>query len=232
MRVLGLIPARGGSKGIPNKNIRRLNGRPLLSYTADAALASKLLNRVVLSTEDEEIAAVGRDCGLDVLFLRPVELAQDTSPTLPVIQHAVNYLSEMGENYDVVCLLQPVTPLRSSQVIDGCISLMSGSGADTVITISKVPTQFNPRFVYFLNDEGVLEYSMGGQTKPIRRQDVPDAYVREGSVYLVTLDTIKQKNSLFGDKVLGYEINPEDSVNIDDQDDWDRAETMLRSRDG
>ena len=231
MRVLGLIPARGGSKGIPRKNIRKLNGKPLLIYTAEAALASKLLDRVVLSTEDEEVAAVGRSCGIEVPFLRPFELAQDTSPTLPVVQHAIEYFSEMGDVYDAVCILQPVTPLRSSQVIDACISMMSDSGADTVITISKVPVQYNPHFVYFKNEAGALDYAMGGRTKPVRRQDVADSYVREGSVYLTTVDTIKNLNSLFGEKVLGLEISPEDSVNIDSQDDWDRAEIILRARD-
>src|SRR6266516_4625509 len=111
-RVLGIITARGGSKGIPRKNIRLLGAKPLLQYTAEAAFGAKRLARVILSTEDEEIADVGRQCGLEVPFLRPSALARDDTPTLPVLQHAVRALEEGGESYDAICLLQPTNPFR------------------------------------------------------------------------------------------------------------------------
>src|SRR6266542_734123 len=128
-RVLGIITARGGSKGIPRKNIRVLAGKPLLQYTAEAALGAKRLSRVILSTEDEEIAEVGRRCGIEVPFMRPLELAQDDTPTLPVLQHAVRTLEGAGVRYDAICLLQPTVPLRPSHAIDACIQLLSESGA-------------------------------------------------------------------------------------------------------
>ena len=231
MRVLGLIPARGGSKGIPNKNIRDLNGRPLLWYTAQAALEAQYLDRVVLSTEDSEIAKVGRACGLDVPFVRPSELSEDRSPTFPVIEHALNFFDAQDDSFDAVCLLQPVTPLRKSQVIDDCISLMKETDADSVITMLRVPIQFNPHFVYFVGRNGNLEYSLGGETQIIRRQDAPTAFVREGSVYLATVETIRHRKSLFGDKIKGLEIDPGVSVNIDSMDDWERAESILRRQD-
>ena len=117
MNILGLIPARGGSKGVPRKNIKLLHGKPLLCYTAQAALEASGLYRVVLSTEDEEIAQIGKNCGLDVPFLRPAELARDNTPSLPVIQHAVCALEENGRPIDAICLLQPTSPFRDAAVL-------------------------------------------------------------------------------------------------------------------
>ncbi len=118
MKTLGIVPARGGSKGIPRKNIVPLLGKPLLAYTAEAALAAQRLTRVILSTEDEEIARVGRQCGLAVPFLRPTELARDDTPTIPVLQDVVRKLEAAGEVYDAVFILQPTTPLRRAEDID------------------------------------------------------------------------------------------------------------------
>src|SRR5262249_44411537 len=115
MRVLGLIPARGGSKGVPRKNLKLLCGQPLLLYTAREALASHKLSRVILSTEDPEIAAVGRQHGLEVPFMRPPELAEDSTPTLPVAQHAIRWMEQSGERFDALCLLQPTNPLRRTE---------------------------------------------------------------------------------------------------------------------
>src|SRR5438105_3691856 len=134
MKVLGVIPARGGSKGVPRKNTRLLCGKPLLQYTAEAALLSRRLSRVILSTGDDEIAQVGRGCGLDVPFMRPRELAQDDTPMLPVVLHAVLWLEEQGDTYDAVCLLQPTNPLRRAEDIDGAIGLLQQGGADSAVT--------------------------------------------------------------------------------------------------
>src|SRR5207248_3052879 len=123
-RVLGLITARRGSKGLPLKNIRLLRGKPLLQYTAEAALKSRRLSEVILSTEDDEIARIGERCGLKVPFLRPEELARDDTPTLPVVKHAVKWLEDRGDRYDAICLLQPTNPLRRAEDIDGCIELL------------------------------------------------------------------------------------------------------------
>lgn len=229
MRVLGLVPARGGSKGVPRKNIRELNGRPLLSYTAESALASKLLDRVVLTTDDDEIASIGRRCGLEVPFRRPQSLAQDETPMLPVVQHALSFFAERGYEFDAVFLLQPVTPFRSTTDIDSCVDLMIKSGADTIISVLKVPERFNPLFVYFENSSGGLEYALGAQTRIIRRQQAPTSFVREGSVYLTKTKTILECNSIFGKVIRGYQIADEDSVNIDSEEDWRLAERILRA---
>src|ERR1035437_5503200 len=134
-RVLGVIPARGGSKGLPRKNIRVLAGKPLLAYTAEEALAARRLIRVVLTTDAEEIAEGGRQWGIEVPFLRPAELAEDDTPTLPVVQHAVRWLEQRGDSFDRVCLLQPTDALRRAEHIDACIELLESSGADAVGTV-------------------------------------------------------------------------------------------------
>jgi len=227
MRVLGLVPARGGSKGVPRKNIRPLHGKPLLQYTAEAALASRLLSRVVLSTDDEEIAAVGRCVGLDVPFMRPRDLALDTTPMLPVVQHALRALEAQGSSFDAVCLLQPTNPLRTADDIDRCIELFQTSGADTVFTVLPVPAEHNPHWVYFPSPDGTLRLSTGEATPISRRQDLPPAVHREGSVYVTRTRVVLESNTLYGARAVGYPMDPARSVNIDDLQDWDRAESLL-----
>ncbi len=181
-----------------------------------------------MSTDDEEIATVGKDCGLDVPFLRPQELAQDSSPTLPVIMHAIDFLEGVGDSYDAVCLLQPVAPLRDALIIDSCIQLLVEECADTVVTVLPVPVQYNPYFVYFEGEDKCLDYCMGEETLPIRRQDVPQAFYREGSVYVTRVKTLRERGSLFGKKVVGFSVDLKNSVNIDSQKDWEKAERLIR----
>jgi CMP-N,N'-diacetyllegionaminic acid synthase len=227
MRVLGLIPARGGSKGVPRKNIKLLCGKPLLAYTAEAALNSKRLSRVILSTDDEEIAAVGRACGLEVPFLRPAELAQDSTPTLPVAQHAVRMLEEAGDWFDALCLLQPTNPLRRSEEIDACIELLETSDADAVATILPVPAEYNPHWVYFQDEGGLLRLSTGEDVPIPRRQSLPPAFHREGSVYVVRRNVLMEGNSFYGSRFKGLPLDPARSANIDTPEDWQHAEKLL-----
>ena len=227
MKTLGIIPARGGSKGIPGKNIRNLCGKPLIQYTAESALSAKLLTRVILSTEDESIADVGRRCGLDVPFLRPSELAEDDTPMLPVVQHAVRWIEGQGEVFDAICLLQPTNPLRRPEHIDHCIELLEQRNADSVITVSPVPPEYNPHWVYFRDEDNFLKLSMG-ETSPIaRRQDLPAAFHREGSAYVTRRDVVINENSLYGTRLIGYQLDPEQCVNIDEAVDWQRAERLI-----
>lgn len=226
-RVLGLIPARGGSKGIPRKNIRTLGGRPLLEYTARSALTAGRLARVVLSTDDAEVADVGRRCGLDVPFLRPAELAQDATPSLVVVQHALRWLEARAERYDAVCLLEPTSPLRTAQQIDACIALLEESGADAVVTVRRVPDECNPHWTYFRDNDGALRLSTGEATPVRRRQDLPPAYHRDGSVYVTRRDVLLERDSLYGDRVVGYVVEKGPWVNIDTAADWARAEELI-----
>lgn len=236
MRVLGLVPARGGSKGVPRKNIRQLGGKPLLAYTAEAALGSKLLSRVVLTTDDQEIAEVGRRLGLDVPFMRPANLAQDSTPMLPVVQHAVAALEAEVEGavprYDAVCLLQPTAPFRTSDDIDGCLRLFEREEADCVISVLAVPSDHNPHWVYFRDDAGVLRIATGEATPIPRRQDLPPAFHREGSVYVSRRDLIMKQGTLFGPRLFGYPMDSRRGVNIDEMADWERAEQLLARQGG
>lgn len=228
MRVVGIIPARGGSKGVPRKNLRMLDGKPLLSYTIEAAQNARGLSRVMLSTEDEEIASAGRSLGVDVPFLRPADLALDTTPTLPVIQHALGYLASQGERYDAVCILQPTSPLRRSEDIDACIELLVSSGADTVISVRPVPAEYNPHWVFFSDENGVLRLSTGESIPISRRQDLPPCFHRDGSVYAIRCQVVLENCSLYGSTVAGYVMPAEHSVNIDTPQDFERAAEMLR----
>ncbi len=230
LKVLGLITARGGSKGIPRKNIRLLAGKPLLQYTAESALAARRLTRVVLSTEDAEIAEVGRRCGLDVPFLRPAELAGDDTPALPVLQHAVRAIEAAGQRFDAICLLQPTCPFRRSEDIDACIDLLFQAKADSVVTLVPVPPQYNPHWVYFRGEDGFFGLSTGEPDPIPRRQDLPEAFRREGSVYVTRRDVLVQRNSLYGSRLAGLLIDPSGSVNLDTLEDWRHAEELLGRR--
>jgi CMP-N-acetylneuraminic acid synthetase len=227
MRVVGLVPARGGSKGVPRKNVRLLGGRPLLAYTAEAARKARRLSRVVLSTEDPEIAEIGRRFGLEVPFLRPVDLARDETPMLPVVQHALRWLEDQGEQFDAVCLLQPTSPLRQPEDIDGCLERLEATQADSVITVLAVPAEHNPHWVYFLGEDGCIRLATGEAAPISRRQDLPLAFHREGSVYVVRRDVVLIQNSLYGASIVGYEIDAGRSVNLDSLEDWARAERLL-----
>jgi len=227
MKVLGIIPARGGSKGVPRKNIRLLCGKPLLVYSAEAALKARSLSRIVLSTDDEEIAEIGKQSGLDVPFLRPLELAGDNVPMLPVLQHVVRFMEGRGEDYEAICLLQPTNPLRKAEDIDACVMLLEERKVDSVVSILPVPTEFNPHWVYFQSEDGLIHLSLGGQDPIPRRQDLPAAFYREGSLYTTRRETLMERNSLYGSRTLGYLMDPEGSVNINSLEDWRRAEKLL-----
>lgn len=230
MRVLGLIPARGGSKGVPRKNVRLLGGKPLIEYTVEAALRARRVNRVLVSTEDAKIASVAKSLGAEVPFLRPASLAQDDTPMLPVITHATEAVIAEGWVPDVICLLQPTFPFRPPEAIDACIELLEAQAADCVITVHRVPAHFNPHWVYFERPDGSLQLSTG-ESEPIpRRQALPPAFYRSGAVYVTRTATITKHDSLYGDRVVGYETPAESSCNIDTMDDWARAETLVAQR--
>lgn len=227
--TLGLIVARGGSKGIPGKNIRELDGRPLIAHAAEAAREAARLSRIVLSTDSPEIADIAEDLGIEVPFLRPAELARDATPTLPVVQHALQALLQAGARYDAVCLLQPTHPLRTAALIDRCVEKLRTSGADSVFTVTPVPHSFHPNWVYLSDEEGRLEIATGGREPVPRRQELPPAFAREGSVYVTRAEVIR-RGSLYGESSQGVVVSPGDSVNLDTEADWEEAERRLAER--
>jgi CMP-N-acetylneuraminic acid synthetase len=228
--VLGLIPARGGSKSIPHKNIALLAGRPLLVYTCEAALGSRRLTRVLLSTDDEEIAQVGRDCGVEVPFLRPLELARDDTPSLPVAQHAVRWLMEHeGWAADVLVLLQPTSPLRQARHIDEALERMEQADADTVVSVVEVPHRFNPYTLMELR-EGRLQ-DFWREPLPFdrfRRQNLPVLYARNGPAVLASRVAVMfEYQSFYGQRVIPYVMGEEESVDIDTPFDLRLAEWLI-----
>jgi CMP-N,N'-diacetyllegionaminic acid synthase len=230
MKVLGIVPARGGSKGIPRKNIAPLLGKPLLAYTAEAALAARRLSRVVLSTDDEEIAGVGRRCGLDVPFLRPPQLARDDTPTLPVLQDVMRKLEVAGQEYEAVFTLQPTTPLRRPEDIDGAIELLERSGADSVISFVDVGEKHPARMKFIAADGRVIDPPFAERYEGQRRQELPKLYLREGSIYVTRRAVLMEQNSLKGVDCRAWLIPPERSCNIDTPFDLFLAEQLLRYR--
>lgn len=230
MNILGLITARGGSKSIPHKNITPLAGKPLLAYTCQAALASRYITRVVLSTDDEAIAAVGRDCGVEVPFMRPPELAQDETPSLVVAQHAIRWLIEQGWNTDVLVLLQPTSPLRQALHIDECIELKLANDVDTVVSVIEVPHRFSPYAIMKEQDGFLVDYTSTDELSfnRYRRQELPKLYARNGPAVLVSREhVIMNQNTFYGAKVMPYLMNMSDSIDIDTMLDLELAGWFL-----
>lgn len=228
LKVIGIIPARGGSKGVPRKNIRLLAGKSLLAYSVESSLAAKRLDHVILSTDDLEIAETGRSLGVDVPFIRPAELSDDKAPTFPVVIHAVRHMEGFGMHFDAVCLLQPTNPFRTAKDIDACVELLETTGADSVVSVLRVPDQYNPNWVYWQNDRGEMTLSTGESSPVARRQDLPPAFHRDGTIYVTRRSVLYECGNLYGERVQGYELDPARSVNIDTIDDWDLAEKMLK----
>jgi len=235
LRVLGVITARGGSKGLPGKNLRLLGGRPLIAYTAEAALQSGAFDRVVLSTDATDIAAVARSLGLDVPFMRPPELARDETPHLPVLEHAVRWLDEHQQyRPDAVMILQPTSPFRSPRHIREAIALLEQSAADSVVSVSDVPAHFNPMRTLRIDDRGMASLFVSGQPVRFRinrRQDLPPAWTMNGAIYLFrTRVLFAGEPSLYGDTTAAYLMSPADGISIDSIDDWIEAERTLAQR--
>lgn len=226
MRVVGLVPARGGSKGVPGKNLRLLDGRPLVAHSIEAALGARAVERVFLSTDDEAIAEAGRRAGAEVPFLRPAELARDESPMIDVVLHLVDWLDEQGDPLDALCLLQPTTPFRTSGDIDACVELLGSSGADTVLSVRPIPEEYHPRWAYEMDRAGALRLAVDEAEPVSRRQDLPPAVHRDGGIYVTRAEVVRDRRSLYGDRVVGY-VSPDPLwVNIDTEEDWDRAQKL------
>jgi CMP-N,N'-diacetyllegionaminic acid synthase len=225
MNVLGVVPARGGSKGIPRKNVVTVGGRPLLAYTADAALASQRLTRVVISTDDPAITETARGLGLEAPFLRPAELASDEAPMLAVLQHAVKEMTTGGFRPDAVVLLQPTSPLRRAEHIDRAIELLESTGADSVVSVVEVPHQFSPSSVMTLDGDRLRPFSDG--PPPTRRQDKPKTYARNGPAVLAVRTSVLERGSLYGDDCRPFVMSDAESLDIDSADDLRVFESLM-----
>jgi len=232
MNIVAIIPARGGSKGISRKNIVDINGKPLIAYSIEHALSSKLINRVIVSTEDDEIAEISKLFGAEVPVMRPVELAGDNVLDLPVYEHMLNYLRE-NENYeaDIIVHLRPTAPYRNPRWIDEAIELiLVNEEADSVRSVSE-PSQ-HPYRVFEI-DKGFLSPIMKNKhPEPylLRRQDLPQMYFYNCVIDITKPSTIFEKKSMTGDKMLPYIMNSDDVIDIDTKLDLEFARFFMKDR--
>jgi CMP-N,N'-diacetyllegionaminic acid synthase len=223
METLFLIPARGGSKGVPTKNIKLLAGRPLIYYTIDNARALSSDDNICVSTDDDKIIQIVENYGLSIPFKRPAELATDSSGTYEVIMHALDYYEKKGKLFDVVILLQPTSPFRKSIQITEAIELFKIS-LDMVVSVKE--THANPYFVLFEeNTEGYLEKSK--KAAFTRRQDCPKVWELNGAIYVFNVKSLKQKHISEFSRIVKYNMDDASSMDIDNQMDWMFSEFLI-----
>ncbi|HAL15968.1 MAG TPA: cytidylyltransferase [Anaerolineaceae bacterium] len=230
-KVLAVIPARGGSKGVLRKNIRMVAGKPLIAYTIAAALAVKnRLHRLIVSTDDAEIAVVAQGYGAEVPFMRPADLGGDRVPMVPVLKHAIQAIEEMdGIKLDWVLLLQPTCPFRAPEDILAALELAAAGGCDSVISVVQVLAH-HPILMKKIENDRLLPF-MIEEVEGTRRQDYnPPAYMRNGSIYLTRRDNLMNNNSIWGNVIRPYIMPEERSVNVDSEMDMKLVEFMLQDR--
>ncbi len=225
-RILGLINARGGSKGVLGKNNKILHGKPLIAYAIESALQSKLISKVLVSTDNTAIAENAKSYGADVPFMRPPELASDTAKQIDAIIHAIKFEEERGEHYDIICLLQPTCPLRNAEDIDGTLNRLIEAGADSTITVSPVGIH-HPMTLYSKDEENSLIPYIDADKAGVQRQNFKELFFRNGSVYAMKRDIIINDHSLYGKSTCGYLIPEERALNIDTPFDWDICEAYM-----
>jgi len=229
MEVLGIIIARKGSKGVPGKNVKFINGRPLISYTIDSAKKSKLITKLILSTDCDDAKKIAINSDIEVPFKRPSYLSKDDTPGLPVIKHAVDFL-RANQNYrpDLVIVLQPTSPMRTEFDIDDAISLLISSKSDSVVSVVKAEHSVNPFSVMQLNKEKFLTPFLEFDEVNNLRQKKPIFYARNGAIYAFTFECLINKNSIYGDLITPYFMEKKKSFDIDDYVDWEIVEYFLR----
>jgi len=221
--IVAIIAARGGSKRLPRKNILPLAGKPLITYTIEAAKGSQRLSRIIVSTDDSEIAKVATDHGAEVPFMRPPELARDESPSIDVVKHATEWLELRGAPIDAVVLLQPTSPLRRCQHIDEAIKMFIDTGVDTVTAVS--PAVNHPFWCWQIAGNEIRPYFSRSHVS-MRKEMLPPALVENGALYVVRR-VVLDGATLYGERIAGYLMNPAEAIDIDTQKDFDRAEKLI-----
>lgn len=224
-RILAIIPARGGSKGIPGKNIIPLCGRPLLAYSIIAAQQSRYIDNIFVSTDSEDIRKVAEDYGISVPFLRPAELASDTARTIDCMLHVIQTLSGQGEHYDYVILLQPTQPIRKPEWIDGALEQLAACPqADSLVSVC--PVTEHPILMRTITKEGTLQ-SLLSMSSTVRRQDFPDVYRVNGSIYINRINDNFNAATSLNDNTLPYIMDEQYSIDIDSYEDLEKAEHLM-----
>lgn len=226
-KVLAMIPARGGSKGIKDKNIYSLAGKPLIGYTIESAQKSKYIDKIMVNTDSEKIKLVCEMMGVKVPVLRPAKYASDTAKTIDAVMWAIDWLKENDTEYDVLILLQPTSPLRSSGDIDGALEKFVDCACNSLLSVSK--SEISPIHIRMINPDGRMTKLLE-QSSTIRRQDMPDYYRVNGSIYINSISGITSETS-FNDNVIPYIVSEESAIDIDGLADMYLAEYYLNLSD-
>ena len=221
---LAIIPARGGSKGLPGKNIKELCGKPLIVWSIESGLSSKYIDKLMVTTDSPEIANIATKHNANVPFLRPDFLASDTSSTFNVLRHAIE---SCEKRFDYVVLLEPTSPLREGVDIDLAIECLMNSNADSIVGVGKTESQ-NPAFLISMDNEGYIS-GYEDESMPVkRRQDISEVFFFEGSIYISKTESLLKNKSFYHDKTIGYEFPKYKTLEIDSMDDFIMVEAIMR----
>jgi CMP-N,N'-diacetyllegionaminic acid synthase len=233
MNCFAIVTARGGSKGIPGKNIKRMAGKPMIAWTIEAALRTRQLDCVIVSTDDEEIASISREWGAEVPFMRPAELATDTASSLSVLNHYMQWAEQDGGLPTYLLVLQPTSPLRVAADIEGSLAIAHERQAKAVIGVCEVqPHTGHPWFAKQLRPDATMEDFMPRHAGYVRRQDLPPAYAINGAIYLYRTEELRRSQDCFPPEALAYVMPPERSLDVDTPWDFHLAELILKERHG
>lgn len=228
--MIAIIPARGGSKGIPRKNIKSLGGKPLISYTIEAAMQAKSVNRVFVSTEDLEIAEIAKKCGAEIPFMRPKNLATDASSAIDVYAYTLERLEKiLNEKIESFIALLPTSPLRTGRDIDRAVKIFLEKKADSVISVNEAPHP--PSWFLKLNENGVLTNFFNKTMSMKNRQEEPKAFIPNGAIYVLKMNVIKNKKNYYTNKTYAYILPSERSIDIDNPLDFALAEILIKKLD-
>ena len=228
-KVLGLVLARGGSKGLPGKNVRDLCGKPLIAWTIETARATRCLDAVVVSTDDKAIGSLAKQYGAEVPFIRPPELASDTASSSDVVEHAIDFLAATGRTFDIVVLLEPTSPLRESSDIDEAVARLVESGAGSIVSVCRAETT-HPAFMYRLDAGAYLRPFLARQPDGLRRQELESVYFLDGTIYASHINVLRDRRSFYHDDTIAHEVPKWKSIEIDDMEDFIMVEAIVRHK--
>ena len=224
---LAVIPARGGSKGLPGKNIKPLLGQPLIAWSIESGLKSTYIDKVIVSTDDQEIADISKRYGANVPFIRPSKLASDISKTFDVLKHAIEYHKQ--ESFDYIVLLEPTSPLRESKDIDLSIKSLINSNADSIVGVGKTEDQ-NPAFLVNMDNDGFISGYENKLMTVKRRQDISNVYFFEGSIYISKISSLLENKTFYHKKTIGYQFPKYKTLEVDDMDDYIMIEAIMKHK--
>lgn len=227
-KILAIIPARAGSKGLPSKNSKVLNGKPLIAWTIEASLKSKYIDETIMSTDCEQIAAIAKKYGAQVPFLRPQELAQDDSRSIDAVYHTLEELEKIKVKYDVVVFMQPTSPLRTEKHIDEALEILFKKEAKGIVSMCKC--EKSPVWSNMIPEDGSIKDFIKNEFNNISRQQTPDYYRINGAIYIAYIDYLRENDAYFGDKSYVYKMDSDSSTDIDTIRDFQLAEIIMRER--